>query len=84
MQRQEFLKIVEDFLKNEIGDDLTKDTIILTDGGNGVYLNPNWKYYDIFGGYSLNSIRMFYAEQNNKKIKYIDSYSIDENEEQNF
>lgn len=43
--------------------------IYLTDGGNGIVLNPDTEWKE-FLGYSVNSITEIVAKEMNKKIKY--------------
>ncbi|MCK9273102.1 hypothetical protein M0P65_06155 [Candidatus Gracilibacteria bacterium] len=51
--------------------DYTKDIIKLTDGGNSCIMNPNSEFYELFGGYSVNSIIEYVAKKLNKKVKWI-------------
>lgn len=44
--------------------------MFITDGGNSIILNPNSQFYEVFGGYSINSIVEFVAKKLNKKIKF--------------
>ena len=52
--------------------DYSKDTVELTDGGNSCIMNPESKFYELFGGYSINSVAGYVAKKLGKKTIYID------------
>jgi len=52
--------------------DLSKDTIYLDSGDNSCIMNPNSKFYKLFGGQSIGGVAKYYAGKTGKKLKYID------------
>ena len=67
---EEFLEKCFDFL-DFFGVDYSKDVIELTDGGNSCIMNPLSRFYEFFGGYSINSIAKYVAKKLNKKTIWI-------------
>jgi len=52
--------------------DLSKDTVYLHSGDNSCIMNPNSKFYELFGGQSIAGVASYYADKTGKKLKYID------------
>ena len=73
ISQEEYLEKCKELLEL-VHVDYCKDTVILTDGGNSCIMNPTSKFYELFGGYSINSIATYVAEKLNKKTEYVDEY----------
>jgi len=67
MQEKEYLEKCFEVL-NSFNVRYDADTINLNSGDYGCILNPNFKYYDLFGGESIYSIAEYVAKKTNKKI----------------
>lgn len=70
---EEFLDKCYEFL-DYFKVDYQSETIILTDGGNSCIMNPNSQFYELFGGYSINSVAQYVAQKLGKKVKYVSDY----------
>lgn len=71
MTKEKYLKECLKFL-DYFDVDYSGDTIKLTDGGNSVVCNPKSKFAKLFGGYSINSVAEFVAEELGKKTIWVD------------
>ena len=67
---EEFLEKCFEFL-DYFDVDYKSDTIDLTSGGNSCIMNPNSKFYEFFGGLSINSVAQYVAEKLGKKAYYV-------------
>lgn len=70
-RKEKYLKECLRFL-DYFGVDYSKEVIKLTDGGNSCIMNNESEFYELFGGYSVNSIAEFVAEELGKKTEWYD------------
>ena len=70
ISEEEFLIKCLEFL-DYFSVDYSKDVIELTDGGNSCIMNPKSQFYELFGGYSINSVAQYVAKNLGKKAIYI-------------
>ena len=55
-----------------LGVDYNKKVIKLTDGGNSCIMNSKSEFYELFGGYSINSVAEFVAKELGKETEWND------------
>ncbi len=68
--KEEYLEKCKDAL-DIFGIKYDSDIIYLTDGGNSCIMNPTSNLYELFGGYSINSIAAFVAQELGKKTEWV-------------
>ncbi len=78
ISEEEFLEECYDFL-DYFQVDYSKDTIVLTDGGNSCIMNPKSQFFENFGGHSINSVAEYVAKKLNKSTVWF--YDEEENYE---
>ena len=71
LTKEEYLKKCLELL-DYFGVDYNKDVIELTNGGNSCIMNPKSEFYELFAGYSINSIAEFVAKELGKKTIWLE------------
>jgi len=69
LSEEEFLEKCLEFL-DYFKIDYRGEVIYLTDSGTSCIMNPKSQFYEIFGGFSINSVAQYVAEKLGKKYAY--------------